>query len=80
MAESDDDDDIPLLNDVVRSGRETSAHRGAQYRSSLSADDIEAIAARVVERYMPEIQQAIALAIHQALADEGAGSDTDGPG
>lgn len=80
MSDADEDEDIPLLNDIVRSGRETAPQRGAQPPPALSADEIEAIAARVVERHTHELQQAVAQAIHQALADKRAGSGTDESG
>ncbi|MEF8834142.1 MAG: hypothetical protein V5A42_04710 [Halofilum sp. (in: g-proteobacteria)] len=78
MIESSDDDAIPLLEDVVRSGREASPRRAAQDAPSLSEDDIEAIAARVVERHTHQIEQAVARAIRQALAEQRPESDEQG--
>lgn len=80
MTESNDDDGIPLLQDVVRAGRETTPRRrGDQDPPSLSEDDIEAIAARVVERYVPHMEQAVARAIREALAEQGAEPGTNEP-
>lgn len=67
MAEQEDDDDrIPLLEDVVRVGREAAIERSAQ-GETLSEAEIEAIAARVVERHTKEMEQAVARAIRTAL-------------
>ncbi len=79
MTESNEDDGIPLLEDVVRTGRETDRRGAAQDDTpALSEDAIEAIAARVVERHTHEIEQAVARAIRQALTEHGYnGSDKD---
>lgn len=75
MTESNEDDDIPLLEDVVRAGRETGPRHTTQDAPNLSEDDIEDIAARVVERYTHEIEQAVARAIRQALTERAPDSD-----
>lgn len=62
-------DDIPELHDVVRPGAEG---RGQQQddrprAASLTENEIEAIAARVIERYSDHLEQAVARAISAAL-------------
>lgn len=74
MAEQDDDN-IPLLDEVVRQGNgEPKQPQGKQAGNGrgndepgLSDAEIEAIANRVVERYTRAMQQAVARAIRQAL-------------
>ncbi|MEX1082420.1 MAG: hypothetical protein WD382_05355 [Halofilum sp. (in: g-proteobacteria)] len=69
-----DDDGIPLLNDIVRAGRAPNGTtEGEQTR--LTEAEIEAIAARVVERHTQEIEEAVARAIHKALDAKQAGRD-----
>ncbi len=72
-----DEDGIPLLDDIVRTGRSAGAasERGS---GGLSEAEIEAIAARVVERHTKEIEAAVARAIRKALEAKQAGSATGG--
>lgn len=74
MADQDDEDDnIPLLEDVLRPGdpsRSANRHGSGSANpgdGSLSEAEIEAIAARVVERHTQRIEAAVARAIHQAI-------------
>ncbi len=82
MAGNDDkeDDDIPLLEDIVRPGHgDAASARSGESGSSQQGDratrdelpltdaEIEAIAARVVERHIGTIQQAVARAIRAAV-------------
>jgi hypothetical protein len=62
----DQDDDIPLLEDIVRPGSGPSP-KDEQGRPTLTESEIEAIAARVVERHSARIEQAVARAIRTAL-------------
>lgn len=80
MSDHDDDDRIPLLEDVVRSGREPTA-QPATANGALTEADIEAIAARVVERHTKEMEQAVARAIRTALDSKtrAAGSPNGAP-
>lgn len=67
MANGDDqDDEIPLLEDIVRPGSGASP-KDDQGRPTLTESEIEAIAARVVERHSARIEQAVARAIRAAL-------------
>lgn len=64
------EDDIPTLTEVVRpgDGRRTDASEpGTTSGPTLSSAEIEAIAARVVERETARIEQAVARAITEAL-------------
>lgn len=72
MAASDDDD-IPELHDIVRPGAGASGQRqqGDARTPALTEDEIEAIAARVIERYSEHLEQAIARAIAAALQAKG---------
>jgi len=67
----DNDDDIPMLEDIVRPGngnsRDPGATDGASRQPRLSEAEIEAISRRVVERYVAQIERAIARAIRSAL-------------
>lgn len=74
MAESDDEDEnIPILEDVLRPGdaSRASAARKAPPATSdpgaLTEAEIEAIAARVVERHTQRMEEAVARAIRQAI-------------
>jgi len=70
-----DDNDIPLLDEVVREGNgepkqlrsDEGGESGSDADPTLSDAEIEAIANRVVERYTRAMQQAVARAIRQAL-------------
>ncbi len=97
MAGNDDqDDDIPLLEDIVRPGQgeaarsdpragpsQASTSAAGREQLPLSDAEIEAIAARVVERHIGTIEQAVARAIRAAIRLKhhhkggGAGSDVD---
>ncbi|MDZ7749812.1 MAG: hypothetical protein U5K43_14195 [Halofilum sp. (in: g-proteobacteria)] len=63
---ADDDDDIPLLEDIIRPGAGPQP-KDAGGGPTLTADEIEAIAARVVERHGAELEAAVARAIRAAL-------------
>jgi len=78
--EDNQDDDIPLLEDIVRPGHgdagggNSSTDGSRQGPTSTRRDDlplsdaeIEAIAARVVERHISSIEQAVARAIRAAV-------------
>ncbi len=65
MAEQDDDG-IPLLDDIVRAGRAANGATESD-KTTLTDAEIEAIAARVVERHTKEIEEAVARAIRKAL-------------
>ena len=73
MAESDDEDDnIPILEDVLRPGDASRAERnksatGAAADHTLTDAEIEAIAARVIERHTQRMEEAVARAIRQAI-------------
>lgn len=62
----DDDDDVPLLEDIIRpgAGPQPKDDRG---RPTLTDDEVESIAARVVERHTARIEAAVARAIRTAL-------------
>lgn len=82
MAEHDDDG-IPLLDDIVRTGRPTGGSESPapdSAKTALSEADIEAIAARVVERHTREIEQAVARAIRKALESKQNGHSEGGDG
>lgn len=69
MAESDDEDEnIPILEDVLRPGN---ARSGGEARQStdpnLTEAEIEAIASRVVERHTRRMEEAVNRAIRQAI-------------
>ena len=66
MAQSDEDDDIPLLDDIIRPG-DGPAPKDDQGRPTLTRSEIEAIAARVVERNASRLEEAVARAISAAL-------------
>ncbi len=71
---------IPVLNDVVRRGQDKAAqapHQSAPQRQStvLSEAEIEAIAARVVERHSKRIEEAVARAISKAIEQRSGGSE-----
>lgn len=60
-----DDDDVPLLDDIVRPGNPVPKDRDGN--PTLTQEEIEAIAARVVERHTKRIEDAVARAIKAAL-------------
>ena len=69
MTDEPDDDDVPILRDLVRHGRKRPPDTQAQSGPpGLSSDEIEAIAARVVAEHVPMMEQAVARAIREALA------------
>ena len=61
----DDDEDVPLLDDIVRPGNP--APKDHEGRVTLTEEEIEAIAARVVERHTGKIEAAVTRAIEAAL-------------
>ncbi len=65
------DDDIPTLDDVVRpgNGRGNGKRNNPERQQSptLTDEEIEAIAARVMERYSEALEKAIERAIRRAL-------------
>lgn len=63
------DDDIPILDDVVRPGNGRGRKNNPEGRqsSTLTDEEIEAIAARVLERYSEALEKAIERAIRKAL-------------
>lgn len=73
MSESDDEDEnIPILEDVLRPGN--AARSGANSKQTQTSDEagltdaeIEAIASRVVERHTQRMEEAVARAIRQAI-------------
>lgn len=75
-------DDIPELHDIVRPGAEG---RGQQQddrprTAALTENEIEAIAARVIERYSDQLEQAVARAITAALQVKHRPQDQDDEG
>lgn len=67
-----DDEGIPVLRDVVRHGNRRTANgdTGSTVGATgLTEAEIEAIAARVVERHANAIEAAVARAIRAALED-----------
>lgn len=72
-----DEDGIPLLDDIVRTGGPdagtTADGAAASEDATLSEAEIEAIAARVVERHTQAIEEAVARAIRKALEAKQAG-------
>jgi len=72
-SEDDEDDDIPLLQAVLRPGDAGNTSERAPNTPSRSADvplsdaEIEAIASRVVERHTKRMEEAVARAIRQAI-------------
>ena len=71
--EPPDNKDIPVLNDLVQRGdkgsapaTQTSGRRSAP-GSGLSEAEIEAIAARVIERHTKLMEEAVARAIQKAI-------------
>lgn len=72
--EDDNPDDIPVLRDVVRPGRErpapdagTAEAAAGDSAASLSDAEIEAIAQRIVEGYTERLEAAIERGIRRAL-------------
>jgi len=77
----DDDDDIPLLDDILRPGNGPPKRGNPTSGAALSREEIEAIAARVVEEYVPYIEAAIVRAIHSAMeTTRESGEDPETPG
>ena len=86
----DDEDDIPLLEDILRPGdtppaaprstdtpTEPAAHQDHRPDDpALSDEEIEAIAHRVVERHAARIEEAVARAIRKALEIKANQSDS----
>jgi len=74
-SEDDDDENIPILHDVLRPGvgstsrrSDEPSHSGAERADSpLTAAEIETIAHRVLERHTEHLQEAITQAIHEAI-------------
>lgn len=76
-----DNDDIPELHDIVRAG---TGHAGQRQDNNprtapLTEREIEAIAARVIERYSDHLERAVARAITSALQVNSRPPDRDGP-
>jgi len=82
MADGDDEDDnIPLLEDIVRPGNvepakgqrpsSTGPEKADQGDMPVTQEEIEAIAARVVERHIDTIEQAVTRAIRTAIRLKG---------
>ena len=71
----DDDENIPILNDVLRPGDGAPASRsgepsetdGEHTDSPLTATEIETIAHRAIEQHTEHLQAAITRAIHHAI-------------
>jgi len=64
------DDDIPILDDVVRpgsNGRRSNDRRNPEQAPTLTDEEIEAIARRVMDRYGAALEKSIARAIRRAL-------------
>lgn len=80
------DDDIPELHDIVRPAAGASGQRqqGDARTPALTEDEIEAIAARVIERYSEHLEQAVARAIAAGLQartrPQGRGGEDEGEG
>lgn len=76
------DDDIPILDDVVRPGNGRGGRKNdpqaQQQSSTLTDEDIEAIAARVMERYSEALEKAIGRAIRKALERKEGTTDEHG--
>jgi len=73
------DDDIPVLDDVLRpgsNGRRAGDSKQQDQSSGLSDEEIEAIARRVMDRYSAALERSIANAIRRAL-DRKADGETD---
>lgn len=72
-SEDDEDDDIPLLEDVLRPGDTGKAGptpdtaRSSSTDAPLSDAEIEAIASRVIERHTKRMEEAVSRAIRQAI-------------
>lgn len=77
---SDEDDSIPLLDDVVRPGNGQPARPRQETERALSEAEIEAIAARVVERHAKTMEAAVARAIRAALDNRARSPDQSGGG
>lgn len=81
-----DKDEIPVLDDIVRPGTGEAEQRQERTAGAAALTDaeIEAIAARVVERYSEHLEQAITRAIAAALGDktgsQGQNQDEEGNG
>lgn len=72
MAEPDDEDEnIPILEDVLRPGNLARGGTNGETRQSIDSTltdaEIEAIASRVVERHTQRMEEAVARAIRQAI-------------
>lgn len=91
MASEDDDDNLPILHDVLRPGDGAPARHAGEASdtgrerndSPLTEAEIEAIAHRVIEQHTEHLQKAITEAIHEAIDTkaESGGNDTGtGPG
>lgn len=66
----DHDDELPVLTDVVQPGRTAQTPQEEEQDTpppALSAEEIEAIARRVVERYTTAMEEAVARAIRSGL-------------
>lgn len=82
------DDNIPVLRDLVRPGRTKTASRAGigdadgGPSSGLSKAEIEAIAARVIERHVAAMERSVERAIRKAqeFRRRGDASDTDTDG
>ena len=87
----DDEDDIPLLEDILRPGdtppaaprstsppNEVPASNDQPAGPTLTDEEIEAIAHRVVERHTARIEEAVARAIRKALEIKAGTSDSSG--
>ncbi|MDZ7828259.1 MAG: hypothetical protein U5K33_01835 [Halofilum sp. (in: g-proteobacteria)] len=64
------DDDIPILDDVVRpgsNGGRANDRRTSEHSTGLTDEEIEAIARRVMDRYSAALERSIANAIRRAL-------------
>lgn len=64
------DDDIPILDDIVRpgtNGRRANDQQEEQSAPALTDEEIEAIAQRVMDRYSAALEKSIARAIRRAL-------------
>lgn len=87
--DDEDDDDIPILNEVLRPGEGRPARRADEsaanerrHESPLTDAEIEAIASRVIERHTERMREAVTRAIRQAIdlrnrERQAGGDDTD---
>lgn len=67
MATSPNKDELPVLTDVVRPGQGQRPVGDRAADMELTAAEVEAIAARVTERYTAALEQAITRALRSAL-------------